>query len=241
MDMERDLWAAAGVVEGAVVADVGCGPGAMSVVLAGLVGPSGRVIAVDADADAVEAARAAAGRAGAGNVTVAIGDAAATGIEPASVDVVMIRHVLAHNGGREESIVCHAATLLRPGGCVYLADIDASGIRMRPSDPDVEDLGRRYMEWHAQRGNDLSVGLRLDDLLAACGLDVVDFQGRYQIFTMPPGVRPPGWAARDAMVEAGLAGASDLERWAAAFERIDTWVPPPTVFASLFFGAGRRP
>ena len=36
-EMERDLWTAAGVVEGAVVADVGCGPGAVSVVLAELV------------------------------------------------------------------------------------------------------------------------------------------------------------------------------------------------------------
>src|SRR5947208_13898548 len=44
--LERDLWAASGIVEGAVVADVGCGPGAVSVVLAGLVGPSGRVLAV---------------------------------------------------------------------------------------------------------------------------------------------------------------------------------------------------
>src|SRR6266487_6075317 len=49
---------AAGVVEGAVVADVGCGPAAMSVALAAEVGPSGRVLAVERDAQALDTARA---------------------------------------------------------------------------------------------------------------------------------------------------------------------------------------
>jgi ubiquinone/menaquinone biosynthesis C-methylase UbiE len=53
--MERDLETAAGIVPGAVVADVGCGPGAVSVVMARLVGPGGRVIAVDREAATVEA------------------------------------------------------------------------------------------------------------------------------------------------------------------------------------------
>ncbi|MGH9224985.1 MAG: hypothetical protein ACRD2W_14690, partial [Acidimicrobiales bacterium] len=41
--MEADLWAAAGLVEGAAVADVGCGPGAVAAVVARLVGPAGSV------------------------------------------------------------------------------------------------------------------------------------------------------------------------------------------------------
>src|SRR4051794_1819993 len=72
---EGPLWAAAGVVEGAVVADIGCGPGAVSVVLAQLVGPTGRVVAVDRDPAAADAARANAARAWADNVAVGVGDA----------------------------------------------------------------------------------------------------------------------------------------------------------------------
>ena len=56
---ESDLWTAAGIVPGARVADVGCGPGAMLVTLAELVGPTGHVIGVDAAPAAVTAARAA--------------------------------------------------------------------------------------------------------------------------------------------------------------------------------------
>lgn len=241
MLMERDLWARAGIAEGAVVADVGCGPGAMSVVLADLVGPGGRVVAVDREPEALEAARAAVARAGAGNVSVLAGEADDTGIEPASADVVMIRHVLAHNGGREQAIVDHIAGLVRPGGTVYLADIDGTRFRMRPDDPDLDDLNARYEQWHARQGNDLSVGLRLAELLAAAGLEVVDFQGRINIIEVPPGLRPPGWAASDALVSAGLATADDVARWGAAMERMDTATPRPTIFVPLYFALGRRP
>ncbi|HUP71350.1 MAG TPA: methyltransferase domain-containing protein [Acidimicrobiales bacterium] len=195
LSTEREMWTSAGIVEGAIVADVGCGPGAISVVLAGLVGPAGRVYAVDRGAEARAAAAAAAGRAGAENVTVTAGDADDTGLAPSSVDVVMIRHVLAHNGGREEAIVGHAASLVLPGGSVYLVDIEGAAIRMRPSDPDVEDLNDRYWQWHEVMGNDLSVGLRLGELLAGAGLEVLHFSGRYQMFQMPVGLRARLWPA----------------------------------------------
>lgn len=239
--MEGSLWAAAGVVEGAAVADIGCGPGAISGVLARLVGPSGSVVAVDREPTAVDAARAAAARAGIENVSFEVGEAHDSGIAPASVDVVMIRHVLAHNGGLEEAVVAHAASLVRPGGAVYLVDIDATGLRLRPSDPDIDDLNARYKEWHAQRGNDLSVGLRLGELLAAAGLETVDHQGRYQIIAPPPGMRPPSWAGRDALLAAGLATDADIGRWSAAFERMDRSEARPTMFMPQFFAYGRRP
>jgi SAM-dependent methyltransferase len=234
---EADLWTAAGVAEGAAVADVGCGPGAVSAVLARLVGPTGRVVAVDRDPNAVALARAG----GAANLTVSVGEAHDTGLEPSSVDAVMIRHVLAHNGAQEQAIVDHAATLVRPGGRVYLADIDMSALRMRPQDARVADLDARYREWHSRRGNDLSVGLRLGELLTGAGLEDVAHHGRYQIFPARPGFRTPAWAARDALVADGLATAEDIDGWAAAFEEYDASEARPTMFVPLFFAIGRRP
>jgi ubiquinone/menaquinone biosynthesis C-methylase UbiE len=55
---EADLWEPAGMVAGARVADVGCGPGAMLPALSAAAGPDGRVTAVDADPKAVAAATA---------------------------------------------------------------------------------------------------------------------------------------------------------------------------------------
>jgi hypothetical protein len=69
---------------------------------------------------------------------------------------------------------------------------------MHPVDQDLEDLSDRYRELHRRRGNDISVGLRLEELLGAAGLDVVDFTGRYMIGKPPPGLRPPAWAGRPA-------------------------------------------
>jgi SAM-dependent methyltransferase len=240
LEYERDRWVAAGVVEGAVVADIGCGPGAVSIALARQVGPSGRVLAFDRTPEAVDMARAVTERAGVANVTVEHADADATGVAPGSVDVAMIRHVLAHNGGREAAIVAHAASLVRPDGCVYLIDVDGTGVRGRPTDPDLDDLNDRYWDWHGRQGNDSSVGLRLDELLAGAGLDVFEFSARYDILRPPPGARTPGWAARDALVAAGLANEEDVARWEAAFVRSDGMDERPTVFVPIFCAIGRR-
>ena len=239
--VEAEHWTAAGVVEGVRVADVGCGPGAVSAVLARLVGPAGHVRAVDRDPDAAAAAQATAEAAGLANVTVSVGDADQTGIEPASVDVVMMRHVLAHNGGREQAVVDHLASLVRPGGTVYLVDVEMSGVRSRPADADLDDLSERYRQWHEARGNDLSVGLRLGELLATAGLQDVQHHGRYDIVSFPSGGRPPSWASRDALVADGLATEADVERWDAAFARNDEIEPRPVIFVPLFVGFGRRP
>jgi hypothetical protein len=73
-----------------------------------------------------------------------VGDAAATGLAPGSLDVAVLRHVLAHNGGREQTIVDHLASSVRPGGCVHLVDVDYTAVRMPPVDQDLEDLSGRY-------------------------------------------------------------------------------------------------
>jgi SAM-dependent methyltransferase len=238
---EADLWELAGIGPGRRVADVGCGPGALLPALSGAVGPDGRVRAVDADPGAVAAARALADAAGLGNVEVAEGRADHTGLEPGSLDVVMLRHVLAHNGGAEDAIVAHLATLVRPGGCVYLVDVDGTAARTLPDLADLADLDERYAAFRAARGDDNRAGLRLADRLARAGLEVVEFRGRYFIGSPPPGVRPPGWAAREAMLAAGVVTQADVQRWDRAFREVEAAPVPPTVFAPIFTAVGRRP
>ena len=63
-------------------------------------GSGGRVYAVDADPRAVRLAAELARRSGLPQVSTDAADAAATGLPAGSVDVAMIRNVLAHNGGR---------------------------------------------------------------------------------------------------------------------------------------------
>jgi hypothetical protein len=152
----------------------------------------------------------------------------------------MMRHVLAHNGGDEQAIVEHLASLARSGGAVYLVDVDLTGLRILDSDPELADLTERYADFHAARGNDPMVGLRLGKLLSSAGLTVEHFSGSYAIIEMPPGIRPPLWAAREAMLAQGAATAADIERWGAAFDRMDAAPVRPTVFAPQFIGIGRK-
>lgn len=95
---EAGLWSRAGIVSGGVVGDIGCGPAAVSVVMAEIVGSSGRVIGVEQDEAALEAARQVVAQSGATNVELLHGTATDTGIAPGSLDVAVMRHVLAHNG-----------------------------------------------------------------------------------------------------------------------------------------------
>lgn len=237
---EADLWQRAGIVSGARVADIGCGPGMLLPALADTVDPGGQVTGVDANPGAVAAARALVLAAGLAGVTVRQGTATETGLAPESQDVVMMRHVLAHNGGSEDAIVAHLARVVRPGGHVYLVDADGTAMRTLPEDPDLADLAQRYLDFHTARGNDVRSGLRLGERLARAGLDVVEFRGTYLIRPAPPGMRPPSWAARDAMVAAGLATEDDVTRWGRAFERTDATTPRPTFFAPMFVAIGRR-
>jgi SAM-dependent methyltransferase len=237
-DNEAAEWSAAGIAAGARVGDVGCGPGAVLRMLAERVGATGEAAGIDADPGAVAVARQQ--TADLPQARAEVGQADATGLEPGGYDVIMCRHVLAHNGGREAAIVAHLASLAAPGGCVYLVDVDATALRFAVGDPDLEDLNDRYRELHRARGNDLTVGLRLGDLLTEAGLAVERYACRAPVFRIPPGVRPPSWAARAELAAAGLATGADISRWEGAFARLDAAERRPWLFPAYFVAIGRR-
>ena len=95
--------------------DVGCGPGTITMDLADLVGPGGRVTALERTEDALDLARAEAPRRRDSNVDFAVGDVTAWTSPDGSFDVVHAHQVLQHVGDpvralREMRRVC------RPGG-----------------------------------------------------------------------------------------------------------------------------
>ncbi|GAA0947333.1 methyltransferase domain-containing protein [Pseudonocardia zijingensis] len=236
---EAEIWAAAGIRAGAAVADVGCGPGAVLRLLAHEVGAAGRADGVDQAPDVV--AVAAAEVADLPQARVARGDAAATGLPLGEYDVAMCRHVLSHNGGREAAIVAHLRDLAGPGGIVYLVDVDFTALWINPPDPDLVELDARYRAYHDELGNDVTVGRSLGALLEGAGLVVEQFRFGGSVPRVPAGWRGPAWAAREALQAAGQASAEDLERWSAAFTRLDARADRPWVSIPLCVAVGRVP
>jgi ubiquinone/menaquinone biosynthesis C-methylase UbiE len=227
LDAEHGAWRGAGIRSGARVADVGCGPGVVLIELASMVGPDGEVIGVDQSNDALMAAKDRITAMSVTNAHVQQGTADATGLDPCSVDVVFMRHVLLHNGPRLATILEHLASRLRPGGHLYLAETDLTGSRWEsPPEPELADLFERWTGQLARRGNDLQIGPRLGALARAAGLQVVDRRARFDAVTfVADGVtslsRGAAWAARDELVAEGLATSDDVARWDAAFTRRD--------------------
>lgn len=237
---EGDAWQRAGAVPGARIADVGCGPAVMLCELAKMVGPLGWVDGVERDEIARQTAAAIMSAEGVTNARVSEGLATATGLEPEAYDLVMIRHVLVHNGGDAEAIVAHLVSLLRPGGHLFLVESDLSGVRRMPDDDDLRDMEARWLGMLRAQGNDVAIGVRLRHLVTGAGLTLVDSEARYDAYPRK-GRRPPEWAAREAMLRAGLASEADVKRWDLALTRMDNDQRDPITYVPMFRAVGRRP
>ncbi len=238
---EADLWEYSGIVPGARVADVGCGPGAVLVEIAQIVGPEGTAVGVEPGEPAREAAREELDALGLDHVEVRAGDGEASGLEPGEWDCVMMRHVLTHTGDDAERIVAHLATLLAPGGHLYLVDVDLDATRTSPPDPDIREQFERYSAFHQALGNDVRIGARLGALLRAAGLEVAEHQGSFQrIPALLMAAGGPLVSAQEAMIASGVLSADETDAWEAARQRF-TSLPDAELWFAGFIAIGRKP
>jgi SAM-dependent methyltransferase len=220
-ETEAAQWELAGIKPGARIVDIGCGPGLTTIELADIAGPSGRVAAIDRETAPVETARALLRQRGFDGVEVRQGPAWDSGFENESFDVVNIRHVLAHNVDEDVArILRHAYALLVPGGRAYVVDADITGSRTDPPNADVYELNARYAQHLRDSGRNPSMGPELGSAVLAAGLELV---ARGGAMAVPPPenmatIRPPSWAAREAMLASGHATPDDIERWGKALD-----------------------
>ena len=239
-EQEGERWQRYGVVPGARIADVGCGPGAVLVELAELVGPDGTVTGVEPNAQARAAALEAIGARGVDNAGVVAGEGTATTLESATYDVVMIRHVLFHVGDAVREVLEHAVTLLRPGGHLYTVDVDLTGRRVSVPDADFDEQALRYEAFQRDRGNNVDIGPRLGPLLAEAGLELREHVALVQ--NVPAAMLASGGpivAARHEMLGAGVITEDDARRYDAAVQRVAT-TPHATLFLPQYLAVGRR-
>src|SRR3989304_5844069 len=110
------------VANGQVVADLGCGPGYYTLVLAGSVGPEGKVYAVDSDEKAILALEKKASKHGYHNIEAHATSASDLSfIKDGSVDFVLACDMLCSMAPRyRESAVNEIKRILKPTGKAYL-------------------------------------------------------------------------------------------------------------------------
>jgi len=117
---------AAGVIRaGDRVLDIGSGSGTDALICAKLVGPNGRVFALDMTPDMRAKLQRAAAAAGASNIEILEGDAEAIPLPDASVDVVTSNGVLNLVPDKARAIA-EIQRALKPGGRLQISDIALS-------------------------------------------------------------------------------------------------------------------
>lgn len=160
----------AGIQPGMRVLDIGCGAGDVTMKIASIVGESGRVTGVDADAAVLAVARERAAEAGLGNVTfqqASVPDISLDG----PVDVIAGRMILTH---LEDPVAALGGMrrLLRPGGVMTFQEVRLTSVRSIPPVP----LLAQCVEWASQAfsasGRDPDAGQRLLSIFGDAGLPV---------------------------------------------------------------------
>ncbi len=153
--------------DGLDVLDLGCGPGADLPAFAEAVGPSGTVLGLDHDADAVARARALVH--GLDTVRVEKADIHDLDLADACVDRAHTDRVLQHVADPER-VLAETFRVLRPGGLAVLAEPDWGTLVVDGPDAATSDAyGRFVVEQVVRNGR---IGRRLPGLAERAGFTV---------------------------------------------------------------------
>ena len=154
---------------GFAVLDVGCGSGAITRGVAEAVGPTGRVVGLDASDSLIAGARRA--YAGVPRLAFEVGDLHALPYH-GTFDVVTAARVLQWLADPLGALMAMARAT-RPGGRVVVLDYNHEKIAWRPAPPpSMSAFYAAFLRWRAEAGLDNTVADRLVELFGA--VDLVD-------------------------------------------------------------------
>ena len=206
--------------------DVGCGPASITADLAERVAP-GRVVALDAAAGALEAARATLReRRLSEQVEVTSGDVMALPFEDATFDVVHAHQVLQHLADPVGALT-EMRRLTRPGGIVAVRDAVYSAMTWFPEPAGMEQWRSVYMATARANGGEPDAGSRLLSWARAAGFADASASASTWCYATPAdrAWQSQTWAQRcltsfgPQAVELGLADRADLETMAQAWRQ----------------------
>ena len=152
-----------GLARGMKCLDVGCGGGHVAILMAHIVGPEGRVIGTDTDAEILALAREDAEAANVTNIEFQQLDARAC---PwcKEFDVVYARFLLSHLHEPENSLAAMVAAC-KPAATIVIEDTDFAGSFCHPKSAAHEQYKELYQQLVQRRGGDANIGPKLPAML----------------------------------------------------------------------------
>jgi SAM-dependent methyltransferase len=166
-------WRRAGFSVGQTLLDVGCGPGYAALDLAGIVGPGGRVVAIDRSRRFLDALEGAALARGLGWIETHELDLDADPLPEVRADGAWSRWVYAFVS-RPQALLTNVAAALRPGGTMAIHEyVDYRAWRLSPRSPVFEEfVGEVMGSWRAT-GGEPDIALELPRWLGSLGFEVM--------------------------------------------------------------------
>jgi len=167
-----DAWRRAGVTVCSRVLDVGCGPGYASLELAGIVGPSGRVVAVDRSRRFLDALEREIRDRRLGHVETHEADLDDAELPAGPFDAAWARWVFMFVR-RPRELLLRVAAAIAPGGTFVAHEyFDYSTWRYWPRVPEHEEYVRTLVEVWRAGGGDPDVGRELAVWLPEAGFRI---------------------------------------------------------------------
>jgi len=167
-----DFWRLGGVTQGMTVIDAGAGPGHATLDLAEIVGPAGRVIAIERSRRFLDALEASAAARGLRNIETIEADLAEVDWTRFAADRLWCRWVLAFVPDAA-SVVHGMARAVRPGGALLFHEYyDYASWKLSPRSAAFEAyVAKIIARWRAT-GSEPDIALDLPPLLEAIGMCV---------------------------------------------------------------------
>ena len=218
-----DAWRRAGFTLGQTIVDLGCGPGYATLDLAELVGPSGRVIALDQSQKFLSHLRGAAKQRGYRNIDVREIDLDNETLPALQADRAWCRWVIAFLT-KPQRFVQQLASVVKPGGIFVSYEYFAyDSWRLLPPSAELTEFVRIVEAGWRASGGEPDIGLQLPRWLAESGFEIVDARPLVEVIT--PGNYVWQWPksfvriGADRYVELGTLTRERADEIIAAFER----------------------
>ncbi len=208
-------WRRAGFSVGQTLLDVGCGPGYAALDLAGIVGPSGRVVAIDRSRRFLDALESLARARGLAQIEAHELDLDVDPLPEVRADGAWSRWVYAFVT-RPQALLGNVAATLRAGGTMACHEyVDYRAWRLSPRSAAFEEFVAEVMASWRANGGEPDIALDLPRWLESLGFEV-------QVTRAISEVARPGdfvWQWPKAFVATGLQRLVDLGRVDAARAR----------------------